>query len=63
VPATREPAARDALFAATAAARAAGVFGAPTCIVHDPSGPLLFWGQDRFDLVSRASAGWRPAAG
>jgi 2-hydroxychromene-2-carboxylate isomerase len=63
VPATREPAARDALFAATAAARAAGVFGAPTCIVHDPSGPLLFWGQDRLDLVFRAAAGWRPAAG
>jgi 2-hydroxychromene-2-carboxylate isomerase len=60
---TREPSAREALFAATAEARAAGVFGAPTCIVHDPAGPLLFWGQDRFDLVAAAALGWRPTAG
>jgi 2-hydroxychromene-2-carboxylate isomerase len=53
--------AKDALFAATAEARDAGVFGAPTCIVHDPRGPLLFWGQDRLELVAAAAMGWRPA--
>ena len=60
---TREPAAKDALFASTASARTAGVFGAPTCVVHDPGGPLLFWGQDRLELVAAAASGWRPAIG
>jgi len=60
---TAEPAIKQALHDATSAAREAGVFGAPTCVVHDPSGPLLFWGQDRLELVAAAAAGWRPAAG
>jgi hypothetical protein len=25
-------------------------------------GPLLFWGQDRLELVARAIARWRPGA-
>ena len=57
-----QPAARQALHDATAAAMAAGVFGAPTMIVHDPRGPLAFWGQDRLELVADALRGWRPRA-
>lgn len=59
---TGEPAVKQALIDETAAARAAGVFGAPTAVVHDPRGPMLFWGQDRLDLVDAALRGWRPAA-
>ncbi len=58
---TGEPGVKQALVDATAAARAAGVFGAPTCVVHDPGGPLLFWGQDRLELVDAALRGWRPS--
>lgn len=57
---TGEPAVKQALVDATAAAAAAGVFGAPTWIVHAAGGPLLFWGQDRLDLVDAALRGWRP---
>jgi 2-hydroxychromene-2-carboxylate isomerase len=60
---TKEPAIKQALIDETAAAHAAGVFGVPTCVVHDPAGPLLFWGQDRLDLVEAAAAGWRPREG
>ena len=60
---TAEPAVKQALVDATAAARAAGVFGAPTTIVHSAGGPLAFWGQDRFDLVAATLRGWRPEAG
>ncbi|WP_181198175.1 2-hydroxychromene-2-carboxylate isomerase [Enhygromyxa salina] len=42
---------KDALFAATNAAVEAGVFGAPTFVVHTPDGPELYWGADRLDLV------------
>jgi 2-hydroxychromene-2-carboxylate isomerase len=49
---TTEPAAKDALRAATDAARAAGVFGVPTTI----AGGELYWGQDRLDLVAEAVA-------
>ncbi len=59
---TGEPAVKQALIDETAAARAAGVFGAPTAIVHDLRGPMLFWGQDRLELVDAALRGWRPAA-
>jgi 2-hydroxychromene-2-carboxylate isomerase len=59
---TGEPAVKQALIDETAAARAAGVFGAPTAIVHDPRGPMLFWGQDRLELVDAALRGWRPAS-
>jgi 2-hydroxychromene-2-carboxylate isomerase len=56
----RTPAIKQALIDETRAAREAGVFGTPTCVVHDPAGPLLFWGQDRLELVGAAAAGWRP---
>jgi 2-hydroxychromene-2-carboxylate isomerase len=60
---TREPAIKQALVDLTAEARDTGVFGVPTCVVRDPGGPLVFWGQDRLDLVAAALRGWRPAAG
>lgn len=43
----------------TAEALARGACGAPTFFVGD----LLFWGQDRLELVGRALDGWRPRAG
>ncbi|HUQ05006.1 MAG TPA: DsbA family protein [Kofleriaceae bacterium] len=55
---TGEPDVKQALVDATAEARAAGVFGAPTCIVHGAGGPQLFWGQDRLELVDAALRGW-----
>lgn len=58
----KDPAVKQKLIASTGAAVAAGVFGAPTFIVKDPRGDLLFWGQDRLQMVERALAGWRPAA-
>jgi 2-hydroxychromene-2-carboxylate isomerase len=54
---TNEPAVKQALIDSTAAARTAGVFGAPTCIV---GGQHLFWGQDRLELVGAALRGWAP---
>ena len=57
-----EPPAKQALHDVTSEAIAAGVFGAPTTIVHDPGGPLAFWGQDRLALVATALRGWRPRA-
>jgi 2-hydroxychromene-2-carboxylate isomerase len=42
--------AKDALKAATEAAKARGVFGAPTCFVGDE----LFFGKDRLDFVEDA---------
>lgn len=61
---TQDPAVKQQLIDNTSEAVARGVFGAPTCIV-DPDGPapMLFWGQDRLDLVERALAGWRPTSG
>lgn len=41
---------KDALKAATEAAKARGVFGAPTCFVGDE----LFFGKDRLDFVEDA---------
>ena len=49
---------KDALFASTSAAVEAGVFGAPTFVVHTPAGPELFWGADRLELAL-ATAGLR----
>jgi 2-hydroxychromene-2-carboxylate isomerase len=46
-----------ALRAATDRAIEAGVFGAPTFVVHTDTGPELFWGADRIDLAARAAAG------
>ncbi len=56
---TKESAAKAALIEATSAAADAGVFGVPTCIVHDGGRPRCFWGQDRLGLVSAALGGWR----
>jgi 2-hydroxychromene-2-carboxylate isomerase len=59
-----EPEVKQALIDETAAARQAGVFGAPTTIVHDARGPQAFWGQDRLELATAAMRGWRsPAEG
>jgi 2-hydroxychromene-2-carboxylate isomerase len=50
--------AKAALFAATTAAQAAGVFGVPTFVVHRPGGEdLLYWGVDRMRWAARAAAG------
>ncbi len=50
--------AKAELFAATAAAEAAGVFGVPTFVVHMPQqGPQLYWGADRLEWAARAAAG------
>ncbi|WP_181233039.1 2-hydroxychromene-2-carboxylate isomerase [Enhygromyxa salina] len=51
VAAAGEPSAKQALFATTNAAVEAGVFGAPTFVVHTPTGPELFWGADRLELA------------
>ena len=49
---------KQALFAATAEAEAAGVFGVPSFVVHAPGrAPLLYWGVDRIDWAARAAAG------
>lgn len=47
---------KRALRDATDEAARRGVFGAPSFFAGD----LLFWGQDRLDLVEKALAGWRP---
>ncbi|MFO7566472.1 MAG: 2-hydroxychromene-2-carboxylate isomerase [Enhygromyxa sp.] len=47
---------KDALFESTRAAVEAGVFGAPTFIVHGEAGPELFWGADRIELALAAAA-------
>ena len=47
---SQEQAVKDALKAATEAAVARGVFGAPTTFVGD----AMFWGQDRLDFVREA---------
>ena len=57
VAATQDPEVKARLAHNTAAARDAGVFGVPTCVVD---GKHLFWGQDRLELVARALAGWTP---
>jgi 2-hydroxychromene-2-carboxylate isomerase len=54
---THEPALKQALIDATEGARAAGVFGVPTCVVRtrDDAPGELIWGQDRLELVARAA--------
>lgn len=47
---------RAALQEATDLAAQRGIFGAPSFFAGD----LLFWGQDRLDLVEKALGGWRP---
>ena len=50
---------RQALFAATTDAVGAGVFGAPSFVVHHPDGapPSLYWGSDRMELTAMAARG------
>jgi 2-hydroxychromene-2-carboxylate isomerase len=55
-----DPAVKDDLRARTDEAIALGIFGAPAWVVRAPSGPLLFWGQDRIEFVEKALRGWVP---
>ena len=48
---------KQSLIDHTNEAVAAGVFGAPTCIV---GGQWLFWGQDRLEMVEKCLNGWVP---
>lgn len=57
---TRDPAIKQQLIANGAEALGKGVFGAPTFIVDPDTEPLLFWGQDRLQLVERVLSGWQP---
>lgn len=50
------PEIKQALRDRTDEAIAAGVFGAPAWVVNGQ----LFWGQDRIEMVKRATAGWHP---
>lgn len=52
--ATEQPI-KDALRTATSEAVEAGVFGAPTTIVHTADGPQLYWGADRIRLAHAAA--------
>ena len=53
-----DQAVKDALKASTLAAVTAGVFGAPTFIVHPDEGETsLYWGVDRMALAARAARG------
>jgi len=56
-------AAKPVLFENTTRAEKMGIFGVPTCVVHQPEGPLMFWGQDRLAMVEKALTGWRPKYG
>jgi 2-hydroxychromene-2-carboxylate isomerase len=47
---------KDELRRLTGQAVEAGVFGAPTFVVHLPAGAETFWGADRLDLARRAAA-------
>jgi len=60
---TKDPATKQLLIDNTSAALEAGVFGAPTSIVHGNGAPMLFWGQDRLEMVADALRGWRPSCG
>jgi 2-hydroxychromene-2-carboxylate isomerase len=60
---TQDPEIKQQLIANTTEAVERGVFGAPTFIVEQAEGDLLFWGQDRLDFVERALGGWRPPHG
>lgn len=60
---TKDPATKKLLIDNTTEAVESGVFGAPTSIVHGNGEPMLFWGQDRLDMVADALRGWRPKHG
>jgi 2-hydroxychromene-2-carboxylate isomerase len=55
-----DPKRKDELRRRTDEAIARGIFGAPTMFVGEGEAALMFWGQDRLDMVERALAGWRP---
>lgn len=59
------PAIKAALHANTEAAQVAGACGVPTFEVRTApdAPPLIFWGQDRAEMVERALDGWRPRCG
>jgi len=48
---------KAALKTCTQDAVEAGVFGAPTFVVHGDEGPNLYWGADRLAMAARAAAG------
>ena len=60
--AAQSQAIKAALRANTEAAVNAGACGAPSFVVRGAghSKPLLFWGQDRLNMVAKAASGWRP---
>ncbi len=60
--ADQDPAIRAELQRRTEEAVARGVFGAPAVFASggDLPAPLMFWGQDRFDMVEAVLRGWRP---
>lgn len=62
VQAAQAPEIKAALREATSGAAAAGVFGAPTFVVHAPeAGPRLYWGADRLDMAVMAANGFAAA--
>ncbi|WP_290649788.1 DsbA family protein [Aquisalimonas sp.] len=50
---------KNLIKANTKTAQSLGACGAPTLVVE---GELVFWGQDRMDMVGRALDGWIPEA-
>jgi 2-hydroxychromene-2-carboxylate isomerase len=56
---------KDRLRDATEEAARRGVCGAPSFLVRTSESDegMLFWGQDRLELVAEALGGWRPACG
>jgi 2-hydroxychromene-2-carboxylate isomerase len=60
---TQDAAIKQELIERTQRAAKLGIFGAPTFIVEQDAGDLLFWGQDRLVFVERALQGWRPPHG
>ena len=45
------PEVKDRLKQVTEEALNHGAFGAPTTVIHLPSGPEMIWGSDRIELV------------
>ncbi len=50
-----DPEMKQALRDSTGRAVEAGIFGAPTTVVHHPDGPELFWGNDRLEAALRCA--------
>ena len=62
---TQDQAIKDQLRDNTNAAVKVGLPGAPGFFVQkdDDDPGMLFWGQDRFELIGKALDGWRPDCG